>query len=693
MSSIFRNAIKSRRKRKKTRSTTPVNFSSSAVSKSSVANKPTCDFHDYYETKKTQPQQQILRVSRISCQDDERRRSLHECHVNRHRTLSFKPTFASKEKESYDDFRISSSSDALNASPKDSHSRRHFLKSRRRKTKHDTEFDSNSGFVSSDTVASGGYNPNNSSSEHDRRQYLFEQNHRGRRSRSFDESSPCRSQDKEIYNTIRCESSCSTTHATPKDSHGRQQFFKALRGKYKNGAEHNTNTGLYTPDTVLSDGYIPNKTTNRSIQRVAISSIDDKPSSWRNTDLPATKPKMKPVKLRFKQKDNTDHQQTTASNHYLATKDRIEVRIGKRYFGNTKTVIMNGDIVVSKSYHRKSTVDTVTVTSSASSNSKAKAMRRKSERNARAASALDDKGNDLFEKGYFDKAMACYTKALKLKRRTFAHLLDESDDLEEELIRRDDSGNLADPQALVSMATSINNIGYLRQRSGDATPEETMATYKKSLRIKRRILGNDSLSVGKTLNNIGSVHYLKREFDRALSAYDEGLEIMKANLGEKHPDVATVMSNIGDVYLAQDNKETSIKYYRLALVIRWEAFGEKSPRVVRLLEKISNLEIGDMTCKMSSQKTNTAWGDDVNSEIMVGSDFQPVSEGLMLLQEQVKNDIEQVDKMERNAAVELLKDKIIIIRGMRDVWNGSGPELLDNDSASVQTAMSRLSGR
>eukprot|EP00536_Pseudo-nitzschia_multiseries_P000446 jgi/Psemu1/282333/fgenesh1_pg.6_\ len=373
---------------------------------------------------------------------------------------------------------------------------------------------------------------------------------------------------------------------------------------------------------------------------------------------------------------------------------------------SSKTVIMNGDIVVCNSHthahggnNKHSSASDITVTSSASSVSKAKAMRRESGRNARAAAALDEKGNELFELGKFDKAMACYKKALKLKRRTFAHLIEDADDddMEDDLMVRNKDGEaVTDPQALVSMATSINNIGYLRQRSGDATPEETMAAYKKSLRIKRRILGNDSLSVGKTLNNIGSVHYLKRDMDRALPAYHEALEIMKANLGKHHSDVATVMSNIGDVYLAQGDMESSLNYYRMALAIRWEAFGGKSPRVIRLLEKISNLEMGDgmMLAKMNkaSQNALASWGDDVASELMVGSGFQAIDDELKDLQEQVQHDIEEVDELERNAKVELLKDKIIIIRGMRDVWSG-GSELLDNDSISVLTARSRMSNR
>lgn len=355
----------------------------------------------------------------------------------------------------------------------------------------------------------------------------------------------------------------------------------------------------------------------------------------------------------------------------------------KNSSSKSKTMIMNGDIVVSASHVSHETSDTATTISAASS--KARALGREAERIARAAAALDNKGNELFERGHFDKAMSCYGKALKLKRRTFAHLLEEADDMEEQLMMCEEKK--ADPQMLVSMATSINNIAYLRQRNGDATPEETAAAYKKSLKIKRRILGNDSLSVGKTLNNIGSVHYLKREFALALPAYDEALKVMKANLGDKHPDVATVMSNIGDVYLGQGNPEISLLKYRQALAIRWESFGEKDPRVVRLLEKIAKVEIGDRMLgpSLNREGAQTSWDNDEASEMMVEG-AKPIAEELKTLQEQIARDIEHVDFMERKATVEMLKDKIVIIRGMRAIWEGSGPELLDNDTASVVTS-------
>jgi tetratricopeptide (TPR) repeat protein len=351
----------------------------------------------------------------------------------------------------------------------------------------------------------------------------------------------------------------------------------------------------------------------------------------------------------------------------------------------TKTLIMNGDLVVCATHDSPNASDTATTVSAMSAaSSKARALRREAERNARTAAALDNKGNELFEMGHYDKAMSCYSKALKLKRRTFNHLLEEADDMEEQLMMCEEE--TADPQILVSMATSINNIGYLRQRNGEATPDETMAAYEKSLRIKRRILGNDSLSVGKTLNNIGSVHYLKREFDQALPAYEEALKIMKANLGDKHSDVATVMSNIGDVYLGLGNTDLSLLKYRQALTIRWDTFGEKDPRVRRLLEKIAKVEIGDrmLTPKASRDEAQQAWDDDEASEFLE-TDKKPISTELRMLQQQIARDIEHVDAMERKATVEMLKDKIIIIRGMRAIWEGSGPELLDNDTASVMT--------
>ncbi|CAJ1942110.1 unnamed protein product [Cylindrotheca closterium] len=287
----------------------------------------------------------------------------------------------------------------------------------------------------------------------------------------------------------------------------------------------------------------------------------------------------------------------------------------------------------------------------------AQKLHKERERTARAAATLDDKGNQLFERGHFDKAMACYSKALKMKRRTFNNMLEDAEDL-----TNSTKLSKSDSQVLVSMATSINNIGYLRQRSGEASASETMAAYQKSLRIKRRILGNDNLSVGKTLNNIGSVYYITRDFEGALDAYSEAMEIMVQNLGDSHPDIATVMSNIGDVHLANGKDENCLKYYRSALNIRYANFGKHDPRVVRLLEKIARIEIGDM---MISQDDQSMMDKDWEDRSMA-SGMRPLQAEYQILNGELKADIEYLDALQERVSKNVVQEHAEVAMDMQD---------------------------
>lgn len=332
-------------------------------------------------------------------------------------------------------------------------------------------------------------------------------------------------------------------------------------------------------------------------------------------------------------------------------------------------------------------------TNTNTNNAKTQSIRdrnRETERVARAAAALDNKGNELFERGYYDKAMATYSKALKLKRRTFHKVLEEADDVLDDALEEDacKADKVEDQKLLVSMATSINNIGYLRQRSGDATPDETMVAYKKSLRIKREILGKDSLSVGKTLNNIGSVHYLKHDYDGALSAYEEALQIMQSNLGAEHPDVATVWSNMGDVYLGKKSQSEALERYRYALTIRWMVFGEHDQRVVRLLEKIAAIEMGGKMMEetrklLANRQQDESMYHGEDSEIL-DLDMRPVEQELKELHHEVEEDIQHVSLLQKRMAVDMLKDKVIIFRGMRELMAESERNVEDSTSHQLE---------
>lgn len=282
-----------------------------------------------------------------------------------------------------------------------------------------------------------------------------------------------------------------------------------------------------------------------------------------------------------------------------------------------------------------------------------------------AAHALDNVGNDLFAKGKFNEALDSYNRALKLKRRTLKFgVCPESQNAQ---------------RLLASVATSINNIGYLRQRAG-ANTEEIMTAYQDSLQIKREILGDRDLSVGKTLNNIGSVYFGSRAYAEAMAAYAEAKIIMEHNLGQEHLDVATVHSNIGDVHLAQRQLVEAHENYAASLCIRWAVLGEHHPKVVRLLEKIAAIEMSDTPQKM--QQIQILDDEEEKADT-------PVQKDLRELREQVKEDVTYVDNMKRKMALEMIRDKIQMIREMREL-DGDLSIHEDDDHSSVLTEQERM---
>ena len=357
------------------------------------------------------------------------------------------------------------------------------------------------------------------------------------------------------------------------------------------------------------------------------------------------------------------------------------------------------------------------------------------ERIAKAAAALDHTGNQMFEKGDYDKAMAHYVRALKLKNRTLGSAAEEENEKEpckaevdngyprpvalekalsnetpltaqavdrkllpdrKEVNPKAQPADTAADDLWISVATSINNIGYLRQQSGQASAEETMEAYKNSLQIKRRVLGKDNLSVGKTLNNLGTVHYLKREYEQALRAYREALEIMITTLGSHHLDVGTVHSNIGDVYWAQSgdsksaegqacqetfyqaSRNSALRHYRYSLEIRWEELKDHhDPKIIRLLEKIAALEMGEsfLALVQSSHKhrqSPTAIGDGPTRTPTRGkyagetdTGTPRVQQELQTLHKEVRNDVKAMDMLERKMAIDMVKDKLRLIREMK----------------------------
>ena len=93
---------------------------------------------------------------------------------------------------------------------------------------------------------------------------------------------------------------------------------------------------------------------------------------------------------------------------------------------------------------------------------------------------------------------------------------------------------------------------YLMQRSGQATGDETLASYLKCLQIKRKILGPDHLFVGDTQQYQLCPLHQEGIRTRSSSVRRCAGRMMKARCTgpETRLDVGTDESNIGDVYWA-----------------------------------------------------------------------------------------------------------------------------------------------
>lgn len=276
---------------------------------------------------------------------------------------------------------------------------------------------------------------------------------------------------------------------------------------------------------------------------------------------------------------------------------------------------------------------------------------------AHEAADLDKEGNSYFERGDYDKAFMSYERALKLKR---ASLKVDRRPSNNDMLTETESQKAS---ILASVATSINNMTYLRQRAGQATADETMAAYLKSLQIKREILGPNHVSVGKTLNNIGSVFYLKKEFIPALKAYENAYDIMSERLGETHLDVGTVLSNIGDVHTAILDKPKALGFYKRALDIRWSQLGRNDPKVVRLMEQTASLETGKQPRRKQADS-------DSEDEEFVSEDRErrrEFQEECHALREELAEDIRFFDLVERTLAIELVQQKTQFMRTLRSM--------------------------
>lgn len=118
-------------------------------------------------------------------------------------------------------------------------------------------------------------------------------------------------------------------------------------------------------------------------------------------------------------------------------------------------------------------------------------------------------------------------------------------------------------------ATSLNNIGSICNKQGDIP--KALENYHKSLDYYEQI--NNQNGLAQTLNNIGHIYESQNEFDLALEYFHKSLKIFKKIKHKR--GVSTLLNSIGYAYFKKKDNEKAINYYTKSLVIREEINDKK----------------------------------------------------------------------------------------------------------------------
>ena len=124
-------------------------------------------------------------------------------------------------------------------------------------------------------------------------------------------------------------------------------------------------------------------------------------------------------------------------------------------------------------------------------------------------------------------------------------------------------------------AASYNNLAGVYKSQGEYQKAEEL--YKKSLRIKEKIFREEHPDTATSYNNLAGVYDNQGKYQRAEELYKKSLRITEKVFGEEHPATATSYNNLAGVYDSQGEYQKAEELYKKSLRIREKIFGEEHP--------------------------------------------------------------------------------------------------------------------
>jgi tetratricopeptide (TPR) repeat protein len=233
-------------------------------------------------------------------------------------------------------------------------------------------------------------------------------------------------------------------------------------------------------------------------------------------------------------------------------------------------------------------------------------------------------------------------------------------------------------ETLGTIGTILNNLAYASQVVRYTSSDKIIRFYQAALSIKRHVYGKLHESTAKTLNNLGSTHYLNRQFHSAASYYEEARDILRLLPNARHlaNEIATISSNLGDVHYCLLQYERANLEYRSSLRLRWNLYAKSDTKITRLLEQIATT---DQKIKHHSESQND---EDDSSLVSSGRSRGSWNQEIEQLQMELSVDLEFLDELEHSMPIQMAKDKAVVFRELRNFTTKSVPFRINGNLSS-----------
>jgi eukaryotic-like serine/threonine-protein kinase len=147
----------------------------------------------------------------------------------------------------------------------------------------------------------------------------------------------------------------------------------------------------------------------------------------------------------------------------------------------------------------------------------------------------------------------------------------------EAAVRR--AGN--DPEA---SARLWDAVGAALQNTGDL--EQSRSYRARSLAIRERAFGRDSVDVANTLVNLANTLNALDRPEQAQPVLARALAIYERVLGPDHPNVAAAANNLGNAYYAVGDYPRALQSYRRSIDVTTRALGADHPEIAAKLDNV-----------------------------------------------------------------------------------------------------------